>query len=202
MKEPTSCSEVPLLQIAECSEAVSVLTASVSACWFCAHATLWASASALQEHQEHRSTRRRRAAALNQCRRNAPLLPVLQEDQIYPYPSGVFYWSEQKKQYCQPKILSLVRPLGVLQIAYCSLLSICSWTHALYRRYSKWGPKLMPSWAVSLTRQCASHGLPVGLSQRSPGNTLFLLGSLEEHSPSPHVTGNGASFAVFCWFCR
>lgn len=68
--------------------------------------------------------------------------------------------------------------------------------------FTEYAPSEVPSWCLPGLEASLGNGLPVGLSQRSPGNTLFLLGSLEEHSPSPHVTGNGASFAVFCWFCR
>lgn len=115
-----------------CSEAVPVLAGSVLTLfpghphWHCGDTRYCRSTG-------RRSYRRRWAAALNQCRRHTPLLPVLHEDQICPYlllfftdlnrkSNAVAQKSSNKTSRYAPDCLLLLTEL--LQLDTCSFQKI------------------------------------------------------------------------------
>lgn len=159
MKKTVSCSEFPSLWIAGCLGRVERLCQCLL---FCAHHLTWTSTPALRK----------------------PWLPQDHREEIWPQDMG--HCPEPGHKKCQfaahpawgrfalivvlfftnlnRKGNALIRLLGMLHIAYCLLLSVSSWRHALSKSYPEWGPRLMPLWTVSLTRHCASHGLSARLS--------------------------------------
>lgn len=197
MQNPVSCSEVPSLGIAGCQRSVQRLRQHLL--------ILCLPYSFGHPHRHCRITRYHRSRGSRpHCRRWLLSWTSAEEMPLW-CPShmrirfavifvGVFTDLNQKSNAAEQNPSSSETSRYALERLFL-LNEHLQWETCSFQKI----PQLRPH-AVNLARQYASHGLSAELSQTS-GNTL-LLGSLEEHSPSPHVAGNRARFAAFCWFHR